>query len=194
MYGCQMGWSPWGPCTLLASLPRSFPRKRCIQVDWTLPSHVIRSMSIHVEYPPWVATAVAMGPSQQEFIYSYRQLYKHLLRAVRYSKPARFIARNRLRVEFRYGDVSKYDQIRISRTLEFLDAASKSAGLEHRLVKNLMHVWWEQQAFQRKTMYGSILSYFILHKILISLSRLGRTKRWHWGRLRSRISVTRSGC
>jgi hypothetical protein len=98
-----------------------------------------------------------MGPSQQELIQSYRQLYKHLLRAVRYTKPARFIARNRLRVEFRYGDVSAYDQVRISRTLEFLDAAAKSAGLEHRIVKNLMNVWWEQQAFQRKTMYVCVL-------------------------------------
>jgi hypothetical protein len=93
-----------------------------------------------------------MTPSHQELIYTYRSLYKHLLRAVQYSKPARFIARNRLRLEYRNNPVSRYDSARISRTLEFLDAAAKTAGLEHRIVKNLMHVWWEQQAFQRRSM------------------------------------------
>ena len=94
----------------------------------------------------------AMSPTHQELIHTYRCLYKHLLRAVQYSKPARFIARNRLRLEYRNNPVSHYDSARISRTLEFLDTAAKTAGLEHRIVKNLMHVWWEQQAFQRRSM------------------------------------------
>lgn len=93
-----------------------------------------------------------MSPSHQELITTYRHLYKHLLRAVQYSKPARFIARTRLRVEYRNNSVTTYDSARISRTLEFLDAAAKTKGLEHRIVKNLMHVWWEQQAFQRRVM------------------------------------------
>ena len=93
-----------------------------------------------------------MVPSQQEIIHSYRQLYKHLLRAVQYSSPARYTARNRLRLEFRKGDASSYDEARISRTLEFLDGAAQSAGLEHRIVRNLLHVWWQQQAFGRTAM------------------------------------------
>ena len=93
-----------------------------------------------------------MAPTQQQLIDAYRQLYKHLLIAVQYSSPARYIARNRLRIEFRKGDVSLYDEARIARTLEFLDGAAKSAGLEHRIVKNLMHIWWQQQAFGRTVM------------------------------------------
>lgn len=93
-----------------------------------------------------------MAPSKQELIHAYRHLYKHLLRAVQYSKPARFNACSRLRHEFRTNPVSKFNAARVSRTLEFLDAAAKSAGLEHRIVRNLMHVWGGQLAFRRKAM------------------------------------------
>ena len=86
-----------------------------------------------------------MQPSRAEIILAYRHIYKHLLRAILYATPARYIAQDRIRNAFRNSDSSEYDASRIARTLEFLDGAAKVKGLEHRIVKNLMHVWWEQK-------------------------------------------------
>ena len=84
-------------------------------------------------------------PSRAEIILAYRHVYQHLLRAVQYSKPARFVAQERIRNAFRNSTPEDYDALRIDRTLQFLDSAAKVRGLEHRLLKNLMHVWWEQR-------------------------------------------------
>lgn len=84
-------------------------------------------------------------PSRLEIVLAYRQIYKHLLRAVQYSKPARFVAQERVRNAFRKSTPEEYDAARVARTLEFLDNAARVKGFEHRIVKNLMHVWWEQK-------------------------------------------------
>ena len=84
-------------------------------------------------------------PSQAEIITAYRNVYKQLLRAVQYSKPARFTCRDRVRAAFRDGKLKDYDAVRIARTIQFLDGATKSVGLEHKILKNLMHVWWVQR-------------------------------------------------
>ena len=94
-----------------------------------------------------------MGPSHSEIILAYRHLYKHILRAVQYSKPARFIARDRIRTAFQLLPAEAYNGTQVSRTLDFLDAAAKTKGLEHKVVKNLMHVWWEQQHLKGAKLY-----------------------------------------
>ena len=94
--------------------------------------------------------------SKTQVITAYRHLFKTALRAVQYSQPARFVVRDRLRDAFRNPSSpfssSKaqsaaeegFDAVKIARTLEFLDGAARVKGLEHRILKNLMHVWWEQ--------------------------------------------------
>lgn len=94
-------------------------------------------------------TAATMTPSPTETIHAYRHLYQHLLRAVQYSKPARYTARDRLRTAFRTSRPEEFDARKISRTLEFLDGAARVRGLEHKVVKNLMHVWFERQRLPR---------------------------------------------
>lgn len=84
-------------------------------------------------------------PSRTQVIQAYRNLYRGLLHAVQYSSPARFTARDRVRLAFRRGTIAEYDQTKINRTIEFLDLAAKETGMEHRIVKNLLHVWyWEK--------------------------------------------------
>lgn len=90
-----------------------------------------------------------MTGTQKEIVLAYRHLYQHLLRAVQYSKPARFVARDRIRNAFRSSPPEAYDPAKIATTLEFLDGAIKARGVEHRVVKNLMHVWWERQKLMR---------------------------------------------
>lgn len=91
-----------------------------------------------------------MPASHAEVILAYRHLYKHLLRAVQYSKPARFVVQDRMRNAFRDAALENFDANRIGRTLQFLDGAAKSTGLEHKILKNLMFVWWEQKKLLRR--------------------------------------------
>lgn len=72
-----------------------------------------------------------------EVIHAYRHLYRGLLHAVQFSKPARYVARDKLRIAFREKD-TKLDGRGIARTLRFLDAAARERGLEHSVLKNLL--------------------------------------------------------
>ncbi|KAI1008155.1 hypothetical protein K3495_g52 [Podosphaera aphanis] len=83
--------------------------------------------------------------------HAYRHLYRGLLHAVQYSKPARYIARDELRTAFRKEDASNFDPLRVSRTIEFLGLAAKYAGMEHRMVKNILHTkYWIKNNAQYK--------------------------------------------
>lgn len=43
-------------------------------------------------------------------------------------------------------DPSSFNQEKIDRTVEFLGFAAKEAGLEHRIVRNLLHTaYWEKK-------------------------------------------------
>ena len=83
--------------------------------------------------------------SRQEILHAYRRLYRHGLRAVQFSAPARYTLRDRLRLAFRKGSVSNFDPHKIQNTIEFLHYATKENGLEHKIVKNLLFIWWGQE-------------------------------------------------
>lgn len=83
--------------------------------------------------------------SRQEIVHAYRHLYRQGLRAVQFSKPARFTLRDRIRLAFRRGLAADYDAHKIKNTLEFLEYATRENGLEHKIVKNLLHVWWSEE-------------------------------------------------
>ncbi|TGO33496.1 hypothetical protein BHYA_0243g00120 [Botrytis hyacinthi] len=85
-----------------------------------------------------------MSPTQKDYIYAYRGLYRAMLHAVQYAKPARYMGRNMLRDEFRKGNPKTFDQGRIDNTIKFLNLAAKETGLEHKLVKNLLRVKYER--------------------------------------------------
>ena len=82
--------------------------------------------------------------SQQAIIHAYRHLYRHSLRAIQFSKPARFTLRDRLRLAFRRGYASDFEPQKVQNTIEFLQYAAKENGLEHKILKNLLFVWWVQ--------------------------------------------------
>ena len=70
-------------------------------------------------------------------IHAYRHLYRACLHAVQFSKPARFVARDKLREAFREKG-AVLDERGSIRTLRFLEAAARERGLEHSVVKNLL--------------------------------------------------------
>jgi hypothetical protein len=84
-------------------------------------------------------------PSRHDILTSYRHLYRGLLHAVQFSMPARFAARDQLRDAFRKEDPSTFNKEKIDRTVEFLRLATNEAGLEHRLVKNLLRTNYERR-------------------------------------------------
>ncbi|ETS78761.1 hypothetical protein PFICI_08614 [Pestalotiopsis fici W106-1] len=74
-----------------------------------------------------------------QVLHAYRHLYRHGLRAIQFSKPARFVLRDRLRAAFREKG-AQLDQAGVAKTLQFFEAAQGSRGLEHKVLKNLLFV------------------------------------------------------
>jgi hypothetical protein len=89
--------------------------------------------------------------SRQAILHAYRHLYRQSLRAVQFSKPARYTLRDRLRLAFRKGDTTDFVPTKIENTLEFLGYATRENGLEHKIVKNLLFVWWAQDKGGRRS-------------------------------------------
>lgn len=124
--------------TFCAELPSSRPQHsphQNLQFYWT---SLLSPPKVHNDFS-------RMSLPNKEIVLAYRHLYQHLLRAVQYSKPARYVARDHIRAAFRNSPPESYDIACISRTLEFLGGAARARGLEHKVLKNLMHVWWERQ-------------------------------------------------
>jgi hypothetical protein len=82
--------------------------------------------------------------SREAVIHAYRHVLRHSLRAIQFSKPARYTLRDRLRLAFRKGSVTDLEPLKIKNTVEFLHYATRENGMEHRIVKNLLFVWWMQ--------------------------------------------------
>jgi hypothetical protein len=83
-------------------------------------------------------------PPQLQIVHAYRNLYRAALRAVHYTAPSRITVRDHLRVAFRRGDPINFDQGKVDNTLMFLESATRERGMEHRILKNITHVWWER--------------------------------------------------
>lgn len=90
-------------------------------------------------------------------VHSYRHLYRALLRAVQFSKPNRYTARDQLRDAFRRGDPAKFDPVKISRTLDFLHGAARETGMEHKILKNLLHTDYARRARMKKYLKSKII-------------------------------------
>lgn len=93
--------------------------------------------------------------SQRDLVHAYRTLYRAGLKAVQFSSPARYTVRQILRTEFRVNGPSCFDSTKVQNTAEFLGNAASAVGLEHKIVKSLLHVWWFPH-FSKKTGLATI--------------------------------------
>lgn len=93
-------------------------------------------------------------PTPTTLLHAYRHLLRAALRAVQFSKPARYVVRDQIREGFeqppRTTTTAKipsasYDAERVRRTVWFLKAAAQEAGLESRILKSLVRVAWERK-------------------------------------------------
>lgn len=83
---------------------------------------------------------------QLSLIHSYRHLYRALLHAVQFSKPNRYTARDQLREAYRRGDPADFNAEKVAKTLEFLQGAARETGMEHKMVKTILHTTFERIA------------------------------------------------
>lgn len=80
--------------------------------------------------------------SNQRVVHAYRHIYRTGLHAIQYSSPARHTLKKLVRNSFRTGQVEDFNPRKIKNTIKFLHCAAKEKGLEHRMVKSLLHVWF----------------------------------------------------
>ncbi|KXJ97166.1 hypothetical protein Micbo1qcDRAFT_155971 [Microdochium bolleyi] len=99
----------------------------------------------------------------RETLHAYRHLYRGLLHAVQFSKPARYVARDRIRVAFREKG-AVLDPPSISRTVKFLEAAARERGLEHKVLKNLLVTQFFRAREQQKSWKVVKLEQSLRHK------------------------------
>lgn len=86
-----------------------------------------------------------IAADQQSIIHAYRQLYRQGLKAVNYSTPSRHVFIATLRSSFRSLPAQDFDPGRVINTLKFLHKAANIAGIEHKIVRNLLMVkYWGQ--------------------------------------------------
>lgn len=86
----------------------------------------------------------------QQVIHAYRHLYRQGLKAINYSTPSRHVLLRNLRKSFRTSYRQDYDPQKIENTVRFLQRASDVAGMEHKIVKNLMIVrYWDQPLLRK---------------------------------------------
>ena len=95
-----------------------------------------------------------MTHSRIEIIQAYRRLYREGLHAVQYASPARHILRCQLDQAFRESGAEDFDAQKIENTLLFLKYAAKEKGIEHRILKTLLHVrWHDMQLAKQRSEY-----------------------------------------
>lgn len=102
----------------------------------------------------------AANPPVLSIAQAYRHLYRGLLHAVQYSAPARYVVRDQIREAFRKGEPATFDQAKVSRTLVFLQGAARERGLEHRVLKNLVHTaYWRREDRIRLVTFSTFLNF-----------------------------------
>jgi hypothetical protein len=78
-------------------------------------------------------------------VHAYRHLYRQGLKAIRYSTPGRHLLLKSLRSAYRSSPSESFDAVRIDNTIRFLERATEVAGMEHKILRNLLMTrYWEQ--------------------------------------------------
>lgn len=89
--------------------------------------------------------------AQHELVQAYRSLYRTALRAVHNASPAKYQVRDTMRAAFSADSKDTFDPRRVKNTVEFLERAGTHTGLEHKILRNLIHVRYWQSAASKDT-------------------------------------------
>ncbi|CAL5870007.1 uncharacterized protein PFLUO_LOCUS4240 [Penicillium psychrofluorescens] len=89
---------------------------------------------------------------QRAVLHAYHHLSRQALKAIRYSVPGRHVLRTTMRNSFRSSPIEDFDPTRIANTLLFLERATRTTGLEHKIVKNILFCrYWELPGARRES-------------------------------------------
>ncbi len=92
--------------------------------------------------------------TDQAVIHAYRHLYRNALRATHRSSPAKHVIRETIRTAFRVEPAFTFSLQRVKNTEDFLKRAENDTGMEHRILKNLLHVrYWQHHAKRDNKLY-----------------------------------------
>ena len=84
-------------------------------------------------------------------VHTYRHLYRQGLKAIQYSTPGRHMLLKSLRKAYRSSPTEAFNATRINNTIRFLERATEVAGMEHKILKNLLMTrYWEQDHLARE--------------------------------------------
>jgi hypothetical protein len=98
------------------------------------------------------ASIQAMKVDQRAMVHAYRHLYRQGLKAIQYSTPGRHMLLKSLRKSYRSTPSEEFDPVKINNTLRFLERATAVAGMEHKILKNLLLArYWEQGHLVRES-------------------------------------------
>lgn len=120
-------------------------------------------MKFAQEQPAAPPSHTTLTMSSAELVQAYRRLYRSALRAVQFSKPARYVIRDQLRAAFR-GErttmtsaannegAQPFDPEAVRRTVWFFNSAAESRGIEHKILQNLLKTayWRRKEAASRQ--------------------------------------------
>jgi hypothetical protein len=88
---------------------------------------------------------------RKQLVRAYRSLYRSALRGVLHASPARYQIRDTMRAAFSPESADTFDARRVKNTVEFLQRAAEYNGIEHKVLKNLVHVRYWQSAASKDT-------------------------------------------
>ncbi len=90
----------------------------------------------------------------EALLHAYRHLYRNALRATHRSSPAKHVIRETIRTAFRTEPACNFSLRRVKNTEDFLKRAEKDTGVEHRILKNLLHVrYWQHHGKRDNRLY-----------------------------------------
>jgi hypothetical protein len=91
------------------------------------------------------ASIQTMKVDRRAVVHAYRHLYRQGLKAIQYSTPGRYILLKSLRKSYRSSPPEEFDPSKIANTIRFLERATEVAGMEHKILKNLLLArYWQQ--------------------------------------------------
>ena len=88
---------------------------------------------------------------RKQLVRAYRSLYRSALQGVLYASPARYQIRDTMRAAFSPESLETFDARQVKNTVEFLKRAAEYNGIEHKVLKNLVHVRYWQSAASKDT-------------------------------------------
>ena len=112
-----------------------------------------------------------------DIIWAYRHLLRASLQAVRFSTPARYQIRDILRESFRELPSTHFQPRRIVNTLQFIQRASEHTGIEHRILRNILHIrFWRAKKLENPLHVSLFIAQYKTDKVQVDATDYTRNR------------------